>query len=218
MTARRAAASATAAVTAILLVVLLSTGDADAPRLSTPPRPDVAAARVDHPRGVVVDCSRRSEANFPGAFGDPSNLVAGPLVLVGGTYTPASVVREYGGNKFPLLVKAGHRVTLRLPAGARRAAGLAYGGLGDGPLPQGEQLRPSDGAHTMTFVACKPGKPSESYSPDGPSASYAGVAQVTFWSGFVLTRAPRCLPLEVYVDDEPSPRRTGIALGRPCPG
>jgi hypothetical protein len=97
------------------------------PGEARPPTP-----RTD-PRGVIVDCDRRSEASFPGAFTDPRNLVVGPLVLNGaGEPTPASVVREFGGNKFPLLVKAGHSVTLRLPRALRGFAGLAYGGLGRG--------------------------------------------------------------------------------------
>lgn len=132
------------------------------------------------PRGVIVDCARRSEANFPGAFTDPRNLVVGPLVLDGaGKATPASVVREFGGNKFPLLVKAGHTVTVRLPRAVRSFAGLAYGGLGNRPLPDGE-VRLRDAAHTMTFVACEPGSPTRTYRPNGPSASRADGEAVTF--------------------------------------
>jgi hypothetical protein len=165
---------------------------------------------------VIVDCSRRSEANFPGAFADSRNLVVGPLVLVAAAYTPASVVREFGGNKFPLLVKAGHRVTVRLSRRARRFAGLAYAGLGNRPLPQGRQVRLRDTARTMTFVSCEPGKPSASYRQEGPSGSYADGEQITFWSGFVLAREPICLPLEVTVDNEPSARHVGLSLGRRC--
>jgi hypothetical protein len=122
-------------------------------------------------------------------------------------YTPASVVRKFGGNKFPLLVKAGHTVTVRLSGGVEGLAGLAYGGLGKRRLPQG-QVMLRDTADTMTFVACPPG---------GPSGSHADGEQVTFWSGFVVTRTPSCLPLEVYVDDDPSPRQVGLALGARCP-
>jgi len=163
-----------------------------------------------------VGCARRSEASFPGAFSARGNLVVGPLVLIGGAYTPASVVREFGGNKFPLLVKAGHTVTVRLARGARRSAGLTYGGLGRGRLPQGRQVKLRDAADSMSFVACRPGKPTPEYRPEGPSGSAADGEPVTFWSGFVLTRAPACVPLEVYVDGEPSPRRVGMALGRRC--
>jgi hypothetical protein len=139
----------------------------------------------------------------------------GPLALIGGAYTPASVVREFGGNKFPLLVEAGHTVTLRVSRRARGSAGLAYGGLGRRPLPQGRRTRLRDAARTMTFRACRPGSPPKDYRPEGPSGSHADGESVTFWSGFVVARAPACVPLEVYVDDEP-PRRIGLALGRRC--
>jgi hypothetical protein len=170
------------------------------------------AARLSpaHAGGVRADCSTRSEASFPGAFTNPRNLVVGPLVLVGGGYTDAGTVREYGGNKFPLLVRAGHIVTVRLDRRRRRVAGLAYG-----PLPQGE-VKLRDAHRQVTFVACRPGKPSERYSPAGPSASVAGGVAVTFWSGFVLTRAPACIPLDVYVDAARRPQRVGLALGRRC--
>jgi hypothetical protein len=131
-------------------------------------------------------------------------------VLVGGASTPASTVREFGGDKFPVLVEAGHTVTVRLAPGARREAGLAYG-----PLPQAE-VRLRDTHQAVRFVACRPGRPSRRYRPSGPSRSYADAIAVTFWSGFVLARAPTCVPLDVYVDREPSPRRVGLALGRRC--
>ena len=156
------------------------------------------------------DCSTRSEADFPGAFTSPRNLVVGPLVLMGGAYTDASTVRDFGGNKFPLLLKAGHTVTVRLAARGRRVAGLAYG-----PLPQGKTTM-RDTYRSVTFVACRPGKRSRHYSPDGPSGTYADGVNVTFWSGFVLSRRPSCVPLEVYVDDARSPRRVGLPLGRRC--
>jgi hypothetical protein len=221
MTARRAAAigMASAAATATAAVVLLSTGGSGMPRAAGTPvgqgRPPAPGATRIH-RGVRVGCARRSEASFPGAFSAPGNLVVGPLALIGGAYTPASVVHEFGGNKFPLLVKAGHTVTVRLAHEARRSAGLAYAGLGRGPLPQGRQLALRDAADSMTFVACRPGKATPDYRPAGPSGSDADGESVTFWSGFVLTRAPACIPLEVYVDGESSPRHVGMALGRRC--
>ena len=160
--------------------------------------PAVTAARLadEPPRGVVEDCSTRSEAGFPGAFTDPRNVVVGPLVLVGAAYTDPGTVVEFGGNKFPLLVRAGHRVTVELPL-ARRVASLGYG-----PLPEGVELQPRDGHRVVTFVACRRGEQSQ---------------RVTFWSGFVLTRSPRCVPLAVWVDDEPAPRRTVLRMGaREC--
>ena len=193
-----AAAAAAAAAASVLPVV--KTGASGPPRAST------------HPRGVIVDCARRSEASFPGAFTDSRNLVVGPLALQGaGVPTTAGTVRDFGGNKFPLLVKAGHTVTVKLPRAVRSFAGLAYGGLGSRPLPQGEvELR--DAAHTMTFVACEPGSPTRGWQAEGPSASRADGAAVTFWSGFVVARRPGCVPLDVYVDAERSPRRAAIDM------
>ena len=178
---------------------------------SPAPSPELVAGTTpltSRPRGVVADCRTRSEANFPGAFTDRRNLVVGPLVLIGGGEpTPEDVVWEFGGNKFPLLVKAGHFVTVRLPASARRFAGLAYG-----PQPPGK-TRLHNTHRAITFAACPPGKPSAKYQPDGPSGSSADGVSVTFWSGFVLTRRPVCLPIEVHVDGEPAPRRAVLNLG-----
>jgi hypothetical protein len=203
----------TAAAAAMAVALVSAGGSSEAPTTrDAAVATDGATSASSHSRfrGALEDCSTRSEANFPGAFGDPGNLVVGPLVLVGGAYTPASTVHEFSGNKFPLLVEAGHTVTVRLGERAPRSAGLAYG-----PLPQGEtKLR--DTYRSVTFVACRPGRAPRHYSPDGPSGSQADGVAVTFWSGFVLTRAPACIPLDVYVDDEPSPRRVGLPLGRDC--
>jgi hypothetical protein len=140
----------------------------------------------------------RSEADFGRAFADPGNLVEGPLLLVGGAkITPEAVVLAHDGQKFPLLVKAGHTVTVQLPRRVRSTAGLAYG-----PLPQGT-VTVNDAYDSIRFIACDRGE---------PSGSKAG-EPVTFWSGFVMTSVPRCLPLNVYVDDDSRPRRVEIALG-----
>ena len=167
-----------------------------------PGSPAAAAtpAPADPPRGVVVGCRSQSLADFPRAFGDRRNLVAGPLVLVGGaTYTDAATVREFGGNKFPLLVKAGHTATVRVAAAARGWAGLFYG-----PHPDGE-ARLRDAEHTLTFEACPPSK-HQSTAPE----------RVTFWSGFVMATRPGCVALDVFADGARTPRRVGIELGRRC--
>lgn len=187
---------------------------------STPPTRSVAGTGVDRGtpasspaarfRGAREDCSTRSEAEFPGAFTSSRNLVVGPLVLIGGAYTDPSTAREFGGNKFPLLVKAGHSVTVRLARPGRQSFALGYG-----PLPQG-RVKLSDAYDSVTFVACRPGRPTRRYSANGPSGSYADGVAVTFWSGFVLTRAPACIPLDIYVDNARSPRRVDLPLGRRC--
>lgn len=209
----RAATTVPMAVAALGSSAIAACGSSEPPEPNAAPGSDGSGPASSQPArfgGALEDCSTRSEANFPGAFTSPDNVVLGPLVLVGGAFTDANTVREFGGNKFPLLVKAGHTVTVRLVGRARRVAGLAYG-----PLPQGE-TRLRDTYESVTFVACRPGKASRRYSENGPSGSYADDVAVTFWSGFVLTRRPACLPLDVYIDDAPSPRRVGLALGRRC--
>jgi len=173
--------------------------------LGTPARADTTRRAATHPSSAVEDCSTRSEATFAHAFTSPSNLVVGPLVLVGAGGFPAfawNSRQSEGFQKFPLLVRAGHRVRVELSPTARVGAGLAYG-----PLPQGETyLR--DTYRTVTFIACRRDQHSQS-SADGQP--------VTFWSGSVLARSPRCIPLLVRVDGNRSPRRVVIRLGvRTC--
>jgi hypothetical protein len=175
-------------------LILASCGDAPRPA-AAPPVADILSG-TRHARN---DCARQSGADFPGAFTDSDNLVVGPLVLVGGAYTDPATVREFGGNKFPLLVRAGHTVTIVLAPQVRRFARLAYG-----PLPEGE-VKLRDAYTSATFIACRRGR----------SWSSADGEQVTFWSGFVLTRRPACLPLDVAIDGAP-PRRVGLALGARC--
>jgi hypothetical protein len=192
MTRQAATAIALAAITAA------GCGGSGAPDRAASPEPTAAAAEatvaaaervpVERPRAVVEDCSTRSFADFPGAFANPDNVVEGPLAMIGAAYTPPDVVREFGGNKFPLLVVAGHRVTLELTRRTHKVAALAYG-----PLPQGE-IRHRDAHRAVTFIACRRGDP-------------------TFWSGFVLAREPACVPLYAWIDDEPAPRRIVLRMG-----
>jgi hypothetical protein len=161
-----------------------------------------AAASAKRPVGVKVTCATRSEALFPGAFSRRANLVVGPLAMMGAAaFTPPDVVHKFEGNKFPLLVRSGHRVTVELTRATRRRAALAYG------LQPQHEIHLRDGHRVMTFVACRPNQESGS-SADG--------APVTFWSGFVLARSPQCVHLRVWVDHERTPRKTAVPLGRHC--
>jgi hypothetical protein len=161
-----------------------------------------AAVAGSRPTGVVEACSDQSQARFPRAFTARDNLVVGPLVLIGaGRLTTPDTVRRFGGNKFPLLVLAGQRVTIELTRRTRRFASLGYG-----PLPQGRELTVRDGHRVVTFRACTPGR----------ALSDADGRPVTFWSGFVLARRPHCVPLRVWVGAETTPRHARIPLGRRC--
>jgi hypothetical protein len=152
---------------------------------------------AQRPAGPRETCATRSMAEFPGAFTQRRNLVVGPLAMMGGAaFTTPETVREFGGNKFPLLVRNGHRVTVELGRGAAR--------LGYGPLPQGK-VETADGHRAVAFIACRTGSGSEA---DGEP--------VTFWSGFLLADKPQCVRLRVWVDREPAPRRAAVPLGKRC--
>ena len=150
-----------------------------------------------------MGCSSTSSAGgFRRPFADPGNLVVDSLVLAGAAEpTPRSYIRagiaDHGiaAVKFPLFVVAGHSVTVQIPRSARRLAGLAYAG---------GRLRDAD--HTLNFVSCSVDR----------SRSRASGLPVTFWSGGLVTERPACVPLDVYVDDEPSPQHVAVSLGRPC--
>jgi hypothetical protein len=153
------------------------------------------ASAASHPTGVVETCAHQSGAGFPHAFTSRDNLVAGPLSMIGaGRFTDAATVERHGGNKFPLLVAAGHRVTIELTRATHRFASLAYGS------------HSRIGHRVMTFHSCD--RKHADSSADG--------RPVTFWSGFVQATRPGCVPLRIWVDKERTPRRAHIALGRRC--
>jgi hypothetical protein len=160
-----------------------------------------AKENSQRPRGVVENCSTQSSAGFPHAYTSPHNLVAGPLALVdaGGTaaFVWDSSRHTEGFNKFAALVMQGHRVTVELSRKTRRGAGLAYG-----PEPHGGEIHLRDTHRVVTFIACK-----------RDSGSTADGRPVTFWSGGVLARSPRCVPLLVWVDKRLKPRRVVIHFG-----
>jgi hypothetical protein len=163
------------------------------------------AAQSPH-TGHEATCARQSSAGFPRAFTAPANLVAGPLSMIGaGRFTSAATVREFGGNKFPVLVRAGHVVTLELSRRANRSASLFYAIGSGGALTQ---TRVRDGRRVITFRSCDARR----------AASDADGDPVTFWSGFVVVSRPMCVRLKVWVDAERDPRRRRIALGRRCAG
>lgn len=172
-----------------------SGGNGDGP---VQPATATRVAADSRPRGVVEDCSSKSQAWFPDTFSDPETVAVGPVALLGAAWVPPNVVRQFGGDKIPVLVRHGHRVTIEVPRRLRRVVGLAYG-----RLPEGD-VRLRDAHRVATFIACR---------GDKESGSRAGRKRVTFWSGFVLTSASRCVPLKVWVDDDPLPRETILRMG-----
>ena len=176
----------------LALVLLGGCGDRSAP----------APAAQQRPAGVVANCAGRSGFDFPAADRNADALVVGPLTLLNAARTPMEVIREFGGDKIPALVEPGHRVTIALTAADRRHVGLGFG-----PLPEGD-VGLADAHRVVTFVPCPPGE---------ETGSTLGGKPVTFWMGFLLADdSPRCVPLDVWVDDEPAPRTVTLALGRRC--
>jgi len=157
--------------------------------------PAASADAADRPTGVVETCAHQSGASFPHAFTSRDNLVVGPFSMIGaGRFTDAATVRRFDGNKFPLLVAAGHTVTIELTRATRRFASLAYGS------------HSRVGHRVMTFRSCDR-KHADSDADGKP---------VTFWSGFVEASRPGCVPLRIWVDRERTPRRARIELGARC--
>lgn len=155
---------------AIISVVALAAGSAPAQAAGT----------------ASTGCAQRSGASFPSAFTDPANLVSGPMSLIGlrgAPYLSPEAVRRFGGVKSPMLVRAGHRVTLSIAPEARAYVRLDY---------RHTEQAFEDLPHTMRFRSCPAGFRSGSDADGRP---------VTFWSGFFRVRdAPRCATLRITAD------------------
>jgi len=114
-------------------------------------------------------------------------------------------VESVGGNKLLVHVRGGHRVTLELSRQTRMDVGFAFGLPREATRASKWNLRNTH--RVVTFRACRRGEPSGLFD-EWP---------VTAWVGFLLASSPRCVPLFVWVDDEPSPRRAVIRFGvRSC--
>lgn len=162
-----------------------------------------ALATAVRPDGAPATCRHQSSAGFPRRSTD---LVVGPLVLVGGRrYTPPEGVARFGGQKYPALVRAGHRVVVEIVRADSATASLLYADRSHGG-PAGER-RVADGDRAVDFRAC---------SSERAGSSYGGRA-ATFWSGFILASKPRCVHLRIWTDGARTPRHARVALGRRCP-
>lgn len=161
------------------------------------------AAAPRRPEGAPATCRGQSSAEFPKSARD---LVIGPLVLVGArAYSSPEVIARFGGQKYPAVVLAGHRVTVELSRSVRRSTSLLYAD-DHWRLPDGERTV-RDGHRVVEFRAC---------TTDRRAASSYDGRKATFWSGFMLTTVPRCLKLRIWVDDARTPRQARIPLGKHC--
>ncbi len=185
---------------AMVAVALATSGraqTADQKQTVTPtatPTTSRAAAR-EHPRGAVEHCSTSPGWGRRDEFTSRQNLIVGPFALERARpmlgYAP-----DVRGNKIFVYVKGGHRVTLELSSAMRHDVGFAFG--------PGSGFR--NWCRVVSFVACQRGELTPGRFDGWP---------VTTWVGFLLASSPRCVPLLVWVGDEPAPRRAVIRFGVP---
>lgn len=201
MTARRGTAIASTAVAAVVAVVLATSGRAESvsseEQTARPSKATTTSREArERPRGVVEDCSTTPGWGRRDEFTSRQNLIVGPLAVGRG-----AIGWEYdervGGDKLFVYVKGGHRVTIELSPRTRKDVGLVFGHF---PNPN---VRLPDARRVARFIACRRGERSGRF--DG--------WPVTSWVGYLLASSPRCVPLLIWVDDEPSPRRAVIRFG-----
>jgi hypothetical protein len=207
MTARRGIAIAATVAMVVATTVVASTNaeTTDASTQTAEPTATPTASRVavrERPRGAVEGCSRISGfgSNLR-EFTLRRNLVVGPFALLRAGHT-LPYAHAVEGNKVFVLVKGGHRVTLELSRQTRRDVGLVFGKFPSANVTLRHARR------VVTFKACQRGESADSNLDSWP---------VSGWVGFLLATSPQCVPLLVWVDDEPSPRRAAIRFGvRSC--
>ena len=177
---------------------LIGTGVVLAATAATMVSTVTATAEVQaRPRGQVVNCSSSPGWGRRDEFTSRQNLIVGPFALEHArpvlAYAP-----HVGGNKIFVYVRGGHRVTVEL-AVPKGEVGFVFG--------QGEGL-PKRGV--VSFVACQQGERAPGRFDGWP---------VTSWVGFLVAASPRCIPLRLWVDNEPTPRRALLRFGvRQCDG
>jgi hypothetical protein len=162
---------------------------------ATSGRAELAGA-VKAPRRVVLDCSTQSGLGGApgGTFTVARNLVIGPIAIRGAGVRPGYYSPAFRGNKFPLSMRGGHRVTLAI-APRTRDAKLVYGQRG--------------ASRVFTFISCL--RKDFKRNPYEPHTACC----FSFWAGGVIAPSPRCVHLLAWVDDEPYPRQAVIYLGVP---
>lgn len=190
MTRRREAGIVGVAVATALVAVVAASAWAGATGRAT--------EDAVRPRGAVEDCS--SISGFGEGLRDyrlRRNLVVGPLAIL---HAGVTLPWWDNGQKLFVEVKGGHRVTLEFSRQTRRDAALGFVAPRDGIT-----WTVRNGRRVVTFVACRRRERPAIDNPDG--------WPVTGWVGGINATSPRCIPLLVWVDDEPTPRRAVIPYG-----
>jgi hypothetical protein len=186
---------ASAALAAAVIAVALATSG----RAETSAPATISASAKERPRGVVEDCSTTPGWGRRDEFTRRQNLIVGPLAIERGAVVWGHN-EDVGGEKLFVYVRGGHRVTLELSPETRRNAGLVFGHFSN------PNVRLENARRVVRFIACQRG--------ERPAGRFDGWP-VTSWVGGLLISSPRCVPLLIWVDDEPRPRRAVIRFGVP---
>jgi len=148
---------------------------------------------------TTVDCSAHVEGRGPIGAADVDDLVVGPVRFAAlRTTTQTLVSGSAGGGRFVpikagVVVRAGAVVTVAIPGEERPY--LRFGVPRRGP----------DYGRPVRFEACSEREPAWNYDGSGGP-----------WTGFVAgfrVRAPRCSPIEVWVEGRERPFRELVAFG-----
>ena len=163
---------------------------------------NVAPRGRERPRGVVEDCSRIS--GFGESFTTSRSRGTWSSDPGPASRGPDAGIRRLRRRDREQAVRSRQGRPPRDSGAVTRTRWSAGLGFGFGPN-QGE-VRLRDSRRVVTFIACRHGEYPGRTHPDG--------WPVSGWVGGLLARSPRCVPLLVWVDDEPSPPPHGHPFWR----
>lgn len=157
-----------------------------------------AAPAAEAPIGELRHCGSRGDSSKPAKPPWPVGARIGPLVIWPSIRTR---VEPYANGpwayyvKAPIILPARTKVVLAV---AGRAASLAA-----------FQGRRGEFVPAVRFEACREREPAFPGSYRGTVGKYT-----SFPFGFVLTRRPACIPMEVWIDGRETPIRRLVPFSR----
>lgn len=157
-----------------------------------------AAPAAEAPIGELRHCKSRGDSSRPAKPPTPVGARIGPLVIWPSIRTR---VEPYANGpwryyvKAPIILPARTKVVLAVAA---RAASLAA-----------FQSRGGNFVSAVRFEACREREPAFPGAYRGTVGKYTG-----FPFGFVLTRRPACIPMELWIDGQAAPIRRLVPFGR----